>query len=136
MSPYPIVAATDHAKHQNAQRQQPEPEASNYTDTEIVNYPEEENSPSTLRKRKLQQVSTQQARVYIDKFMIEDKKVNGIKGLFAQTIRAHSGDFSGLQQSNRMKSRRWWKHWKKIFSTDEGDKLSVNHHQGGKSKNI
>ena len=54
----------------------------------------------------------------------------------SRAIRVHSGDFSGSQQANSIKSRRWWKHWKTILSTDKGNNLSINHFQGGKSKKV
>ena len=123
-------------RHHHTQRQQLDPGEEISTDTAIVIDPEEYNNPSTSRKRKLQQVSTKQAQVRIIKWIIEDEKVNGMKGLFARAICAYSGYFVGSQQANSMKARRWWKQGKTILSVDKNNKLSDNHRQGGKPKKV
>jgi len=62
---------------------------------EGTNDPEPESSATDGRKRKLQQVSTPQARIKVVKWIVEDEINNGKSGLFARVIKEFPGDFRG-----------------------------------------
>ena len=63
---------------------------------------------STARKRKLQQVSTQQTRVRVTAWMVTDEQINGKLGLFARTARQFPSDFRASQNANSNKAKNWW----------------------------
>ena len=61
---------------------------------------------STARKRKLQQVSTQQTRVRVTAWMVTDEQINGKLGLFARTARQFPSDFRASQNANSNKAKK------------------------------
>jgi hypothetical protein len=77
---------------------------------EETNDPEPESSATHGRKRKLQQVSTLQARIKVVKWMVEDEINNGKSGLFARVIKQFPGDFRGSSNANYMKASRYVHH--------------------------
>jgi hypothetical protein len=74
---------------------------------EGTNDAEPESSPTDGRKRKLQQVSTIQARIKVVKWMVEDEKENGKRRLFTRVLKEFPGDFRGTQNANFMKAARY-----------------------------
>ena len=61
---------------------------------------EESDHTSKNGKRKLQQVSTQQTRARIVKWMQEDEIEHGKQGLFARTVAQYPSDFCGSVNAN------------------------------------
>ena len=61
-----------------------------------------------VSKRKLQHVTTQQARVKIVTWMIADEAENRTKGLFSRAIRAYPEQFRASLNANSMKASRRW----------------------------
>ena len=74
---------------------------------EGTNDAEPESSPTDGRKRKLQQVSTIQARIKVVKWMVEDERENGKPRLFTRVHKEFPGDFRGTQNANFMKAARY-----------------------------
>ena len=58
--------------------------------------------------RRLQQVSTLQARKCVINWMVEDEALHGISGLYRRTISAFPEQFRGQRSANTMKASRWW----------------------------
>jgi hypothetical protein len=64
-------------------------------------------APNGTRKRKLQQVSTQQTRIKIVKWMINDEAEHGKPRPFARVIKEFPSDFRGSSNANFMKASRY-----------------------------
>ncbi|SPQ96949.1 unnamed protein product (mitochondrion) [Plasmodiophora brassicae] len=92
----------------------------------------------SARKRKLQHVCTQQSRIRVVKWMIDDEASNGKKGLFARTIRMFPNEFRSSTNANSMKASRWWGDRQEILQVDDdrNNMVSVNHVHPGKQKKM
>ncbi len=67
------------------------------------------NNPRALGKRKRPTaVTTQQTRIRVVEWMINDNETNGEKGLHARTVKAFLEHFRGTTSATIMKSSRWW----------------------------
>jgi hypothetical protein len=88
------------------------------------------------RKRKLQQVTTQQIRIKVVKWMIEDEQAKGKKGLFARTVRQFLGAFCASVNASCTKASRWWSDRENMALQDRENRISVNHQQHGILKKI
>jgi hypothetical protein len=135
----PIVAAF---ACQRQQLQEDEEKARDVDDVVVV---EEEDEVETKevevvaggqRKRKLQQVTTQQIRIKVVKWMIEDEQATGKKGLFARTVRQFPGAFRGTVNTSCIKASRWWSDRENMALQDRENRISVNHQQHGIQKKI
>ncbi|KAN0072522.1 hypothetical protein V8E54_009451 [Elaphomyces granulatus] len=83
------------------------------------------------RKRKLQQVSTQQVRIKIVKWIINDETEHGKLGLFARAIKEFPGDFRGGANANFMKASRWWTDRESIVQIAKDKENLVSTCKGG-----
>jgi hypothetical protein len=107
----PIVAAF---ARQRQKLQEDEEKARDVDDVVVVEEEDEMEKEEVevvaggQRKRKLQQVATQQIRIKVVNWMIEDEQATGKKGLFAKTVRQFPGTFRGSVNANCTKASRWW----------------------------
>jgi hypothetical protein len=81
-------------------------------------------------------ITTQQIRIRVVEWMINDNKANGEKGLHARTVKAFPEHFQGTTSVTIMKSSRWWeKHATILQIRDDRDNMvSCNSAQPGKAK--
>jgi hypothetical protein len=67
------------------------------------------DNPRALGKRKRPTaVTTQQTRIRVVEWMINDNEANGEKGQHAQTVKGFPEHFRGTTSATIMKSSRWW----------------------------
>jgi len=97
------------------------------------------DNPRALGKRKRPTaVTTQQPRIRVVEWMINDNEVNGEKGLHARTVKAFPEHFQGTTFATIMKSSRWWEKRATILQIrdDRDNMVSCNSAQPGKAKKV
>ncbi len=97
------------------------------------------DNPRALGKRKRPTVvTTQQTRIRVVEWMINDNEANGEKGLHARTVKAFPEHFRGTTSATIMKTSRWWEKCATILQIhdDRDNMVSCNSAQPGKAKKV
>jgi hypothetical protein len=118
-SPSPIVCAFVHQRQAaDDEKEPPEPLDPNGAANDVIIVANNDrvivgeqlaDNPRALGKRKRPTaITTQQTRIKVVEWMINDNETNGEKGLHARTVKAFPKHFRGTTFATIMKSSRWW----------------------------
>jgi len=97
------------------------------------------DNPRALGKRKRPiAITTQQTRIRVVEWMINDNKANGEKGLHARTVKAFPKHFRRTTSAMIMKLSHWWEKRAIILQIrdDRDNMVSCNSAQPGKAKKV